>query len=229
MIFHKSYIDDLYVFDFLPVSQEIALIYWYCSLHTRILYANASFLSKFAITVQNNDVNPTKDGLSLPTRLIPVFFKQIVYQDDINALVKCLRFVQQYPTQSPILKLRVLASLESPQNADGSTIYSYVQVSLLVIIQRTTYHLNHFITASSNVRNPYWNKSRIQVHPSLGKLIIVTRPIIDDGSYFCFHRAFKLIPHHLAGGMTTVGQDGFIAVGKPDILNEESIVAKRKS
>ena len=88
-----------------------------------------SFLSKFAITVQNSNISPMQDILPLPTRLIPVYFKQIVYQDDINALVRCLQLVRRDPTRAPILQLRVLASMESPQDTDGFTIYSYVQVS----------------------------------------------------------------------------------------------------
>ena len=111
-----------------------------------------SFLSKFAITVQNNHITSTQNVLPLPTRLIPVYFKQIVYHDDVNALVGCLRLVRQDPTQSPILKLRVITSMESPQDIDGSTIYSYVQVSLLsiIIFQMSINHKDQFITSLSN-------------------------------------------------------------------------------
>ena len=38
-----------------------------------------------------------------------------------------------------------------------------------------------------------------------------------------------MIPHHLAGGMTTIGPDGFVVASKPNILNKKSTVAYSES
>ena len=52
--------------------------------------------------------------------------------------------------------------------------------------------------------------------------MIVTRPCVGDGILFRFPIAFRMIPHHLAGGMTIIGQDGFVAESKPNLLNKKT-------
>ena len=55
--------------------------------------------------------------------------------------------------------------------------------------------------------------------------MIVTRPCVGDGILFRFPIAFRMIPHHLAGGMTIIGQDGFVAESKPNLLNKKTTIS----
>jgi len=91
----------------------------------RVIYANPSFIAKFAI--------PTLPFNSLPAvtpqqphRRIPSCFLQLVHEEDTKALIDCLRLVRIDATQAPILSLRMLAS-SAPPAADGSRLYSMVQ------------------------------------------------------------------------------------------------------